>query len=132
MRLKLAVKDEVDSKAMSGRHVKAFLDLLVLALLEDHPQCGYDILAVIHRKFNVLLSPGTLYPLLYALEKKGLIEARTHDRRKNYVISEKGSNMLKHLSRIFENSSINILSLMKNPLERGRMPLHQNDDFNHI
>ena len=103
---------DVNSKVMFERHVKAFLDLLVLALLEDKPRCGYDILAIIHRKFNVLLSPGTLYPLLYALEKQGFIKSQAQSRRKDYVISKKGSKMLKRLSRNFKNSSLNLLSVM--------------------
>lgn len=114
MALKFVVPEKVDinSKAVYERHVKAFLDLLVLALLEDKPRCGYDILAIIHRKFNVLLSPGTLYPLLYALEKRGFIEGQVQNRRRNYAISKKGSNMVKRLSRDFKDSSLTLLSVM--------------------
>ncbi len=132
MELQLAVSEDLDSNVMSERQVKAFLDLLVLALLEDRPQCGYDILAIIHRKFNVLLSPGTLYPLLYALEKQGFVENRAYNRRKNYVISKKGSNTLKSLTRGFENSSANLLSVMKHALEGEKTPLRQNEDFRNI
>ena len=117
---------DVDSKTVFERHVKAFLDLLVLALLEDKPRCGYDILATIHRRFNILLSPGTLYPLLYALEKQGFIKSQAHNRKKNYVISEKGSNTLKRLSRDFKSSTLNLLSVMNEDFSANSSLIDEN------
>jgi len=130
MGLKLVPEDiDVDSKVVAERHVKAFLDILVLALLEDGPRCGYEILATIHREFNVLLSPGTLYPLLYALETRGFVESQVHERRKNYVISKSGSNTLQRLSREFKTSSLNLLKVMKHASEEKKTLLHRNAEF---
>ncbi|MCW4011828.1 MAG: PadR family transcriptional regulator [Candidatus Bathyarchaeota archaeon] len=70
--------------------VKSFLDIIVLSMLKDNPIHGYAIIADIHKRFDVLLSPGTLYPLLYSLEKKGMISIEQDGRRKNYIITEKG------------------------------------------
>ena len=59
-------------------------------MLKEAPSHGYGIIADIHKRFDVLLSPGTLYPLLYSLEKQGLISIEQDGRRKNYLLTEKG------------------------------------------
>ncbi len=53
--------------------VKTFLNIIVLTMLQKEPSHGYTLITDIHKKFDVLLSLGTLYPLLYSLEKKKLI-----------------------------------------------------------
>lgn len=58
------------------RHVKAFLDVVILAMLNGTPMYGYKLIALVHREFGVLLSPGSLYPLLHTLEENKLIKAR--------------------------------------------------------
>lgn len=64
------------------RFVKEYLDLVVLALILNKPMCGTEIIDEVHKKFNVLLSPGTLYPLLHGLKENGLLE-------REYVVKKK-------------------------------------------
>ena len=45
-----------------------------MTVLNDTPTHGYEIIAIVHKEFGVLLSPGTLYPLIHSLEAQGLIE----------------------------------------------------------
>jgi len=66
------------------RFVKDYLDIVVLALIASKPMCGIDIQAIVHRKFNVLLSPGTIYPLLHRLKKEGLLECEYKVKKKVY------------------------------------------------
>jgi hypothetical protein len=49
------------------RLVREYLDIVILALVAGKPMCGTDIMDIVHRNFNVLLSPGTIYPLLHKL-----------------------------------------------------------------
>lgn len=93
------------------RFIKAFLDLLILALVKDQPRCGYDILATIHREFNILISPGTLYPLLHMLEENELIESTLFQRKRNYFISKKGLEIFKRSSIDFKRSEQTLLSI---------------------
>ena len=65
------------------KQVKAFLDVVVLAMLNGEPTHGYKIVANIHKEFGILLSPGSLYPLLHYLEDKRLIES---DFRKGKIV----------------------------------------------
>lgn len=66
------------------RFVKNDLDTIVLALILERPMCGTDIIKTIHKNFNVLLSPGTIYPLLHSLEKKGLLKCEYEVKTKTY------------------------------------------------
>ncbi len=54
--------------------VKDNLELITLLFLERRPQSGYQVLKNIAQHFHCILSQGTLYPLLYELEKKKEIE----------------------------------------------------------
>ena len=51
------------------RCVKSFMDILILAELENGPVSGYDAIAFIHDKIGVLVSAGTVYSLLRSLER---------------------------------------------------------------
>lgn len=64
--------------------VKRELKTIVLALVIREPMCGRDIQMEIYKKFSILLSPGTLYPLLHELEKKGLLECQVSIKTKIY------------------------------------------------
>ena len=66
------------------RFVKDELETIVLALVLRRPMCGTDIIKTLHSKFNVLLSPGTIYPLLHDLEKKGLLKCEYGVKTKIY------------------------------------------------
>lgn len=77
-------------RAVQERIVKAFLDIVVLAVLNDNLMYGYQIIAVIHKKFGVLLSPGSLYPLLHMLNENKLIESRFQGGKIVYVATFNG------------------------------------------
>jgi DNA-binding PadR family transcriptional regulator len=65
----------MNGERITERHVKAFLDLLVLGILNGHNMYGYKIIGAVHKEFGVLLSPGSLYPLLHMLEEKKMISS---------------------------------------------------------
>lgn len=69
------------------KFVKNDLETLVLALLLREPMCGTGIIKRVQRKFGVLLSPGTVYPLLHSLEKKGLLKCDYGIKTKEYKLS---------------------------------------------
>jgi DNA-binding PadR family transcriptional regulator len=69
----LLEKEEKFEEGITQRHVKAFLDLLILGILNGKPMYGYKIIAAVHKEFGVLLSPGSLYPLLHTLENKRIV-----------------------------------------------------------
>lgn len=84
--------DLLDKSKLSSdsieKMVKDNLEAIILALLQKNPMCGTDIIGSIHLEFNVLLSPGTIYPLLHSLKEKGLLATKKHGKAKTYVPAE--------------------------------------------
>jgi PadR family transcriptional regulator PadR len=75
--------------------------LAVLRLLEGGERYGYEMVKMLDRQTDGVLAMGqsTLYPLLYNLEAKGLIAARTGATdsgrsRKYYRLTDKGKKQL--------------------------------------
>lgn len=83
---------------MNRRVVTNFLDVLILLKLRNGSFNGYDIISYIHKRFDTLISTGTVYSCLYHLERDGLIRGDCAQRKKMYVLSEKGSETAKTLS----------------------------------
>lgn len=77
-------------RQISEKFVRSFLDIIVMTVLNGTPTHGYEIMATVHKEFGVLLSPGTLYPLLHSLEDNGLIESSHYGGRVVYQVSSKG------------------------------------------
>lgn len=76
-------KQEISEEAVE-RFVKNELDTIVLVLILNKPMCGTDIIKTIHKEFNILLSPGTIYPLLHSLEERGLLKCEYQVKTKLY------------------------------------------------
>ena len=93
----LLEKERKLEERITERHVKAFLDLLILAILNGNPMYGYKIIAAVHKEFGVLLSPGSLYPLLHALEEKRMVESQSQGGRIVYSVTSNGK-------KIFQNT----------------------------
>jgi DNA-binding PadR family transcriptional regulator len=81
--------DMLDKSKLSGdsieKMVKDNLETIILALLQKKPMCGTDIIGTIHLEFNVLLSPGTIYPMLQSLKEKGLLTSEKNGKAKTYA-----------------------------------------------
>jgi PadR family transcriptional regulator PadR len=74
----------------------------VLRLLSSREMYGYELVEALSRQTGGVLAMGqsTLYPLLYNLEAKGLVEATWHEtdsgrERKYYRLTGKGRKKLK-------------------------------------
>jgi DNA-binding PadR family transcriptional regulator len=85
----------VISRELKERIVKNFADIIILKALREEPLNGYAVILLIHRKFNILLSPGTIYSFLYQLERKKLLEASFYQNARCYRLTEKGEEFLK-------------------------------------
>ncbi|HET7303309.1 MAG TPA: PadR family transcriptional regulator [Segeticoccus sp.] len=68
------------------------LRLYLLALLDDGPRHGYEVIRALEERFNGLYSPsaGTVYPRLAKLEEEGLVERTDEGRKATYRITEAG------------------------------------------
>jgi DNA-binding PadR family transcriptional regulator len=74
------------------RVIKNFLDIFILTEFPDRALSGYDVVGLVHKKFNILVSSGTIYSLLYSLERRGLIAGDVEGRKRIYRLTEKGEH----------------------------------------
>jgi len=98
--------------------VKMFLDVIVLAMVSGEPKHGYKIIAELHKTFGVLLSPGTLYPLLYNLEEMNLVTVNEIKRRKLYKLTPLGRRKVSQLNRLYKKNSEIIFRFINDNLTR--------------
>lgn len=82
-------------KSMHERLLKDFMDVLIMARLRNNDMSGYDVIAYIHKKFNILISSGTVYSLLYSMERDGLIKGKRNSRKRTYTLTGKGKETIK-------------------------------------
>jgi transcriptional regulator len=80
---------------------KGSAEVLILALVEERPRHGYEISKLIGERSEGLLTfnVASLYPLLYRLESRELIEGRWVEkagqrRRRYYRITTEGKRVL--------------------------------------
>jgi len=82
-------------KKMHERVIKSFMDTIIMTELQNGPISGYDAITFIHNKFGFLASSGTIYSLLYSLERNGLVEGTWIERKRVYKLTEKGSRTIR-------------------------------------
>ena len=81
---------------------KGVLELCVFAILEDGDCYGYELVNKISK--NIIISEGTIYPLLRRLTKEGyfttyLVESSEGPPRKYYKITDEGLIVYKSLKK---------------------------------
>ncbi|MCX8206346.1 MAG: PadR family transcriptional regulator [Methanothrix sp.] len=87
-----------DREEILSRFVKPNKDILILSILGERPMCGYDLIKEIYRRYNVLLSQGAVYPILYSMEAEGILRAeysRGNMKTKFYTLTPKGKEVMK-------------------------------------
>ena len=103
------------ARELYERFVKSFLDVIVLKELgTGNPFCGHEMRALIHDRFQVLIPSGTIYSLLYSMERNGLVEGMMTGKKRIYRLTEKGKEKLENISE----SSDKIVLLIKSILEK--------------
>jgi len=80
---------------------KGSAELLILSLLEYEPRHGYQLCKLIASatRGELTFNAASLYPLLYRLEKRGLVQGRWVEkagqrRRRFYRLTAKGNEAL--------------------------------------
>ena len=105
-------------KKMHERIIKNFMDIIIMTELRNGSLSGYDVISYIHNKFNLLVSSGTVYSLLYSLERNGLVEGTWDERKRVYKLTEKGEKTIDTLL----SASDKIKGFMANILKAQNTP----------
>ncbi len=88
--------------ALSQELARGTVMPIVLALLNEQPMYGYELVKTVNDRTNGVLQfkEGTLYPLLHKMQSQRLIKAQwetaedTGKQRKYYHITSKGEKLL--------------------------------------
>ena len=98
--------------------LKGATETLILAVLRDAPSHGYELVERLRQCSEGIfeLGEGTLYPLLYKLEDKGLISGKWEEgsgerRKRVYRITPHGKKQLTQRSEEW-NSLVHGMSLI--------------------
>lgn len=91
---------------MNIQFKKGVLELCALALLTKKNRYGYELVNEISK--NVLISEGTIYPLLRRLKNEGYVTTYLEESaggapRKYYKLSETGKSMCEELKKDWYN-----------------------------
>jgi PadR family transcriptional regulator, regulatory protein PadR len=98
------MNDDTRGDETADRHaqlLKGLGELALLSLLQEGPHYGLEIMGRLRSEAGVDLAEGTIYPMLYRLEKSGRVrsewrlgEAGTRP-RKYYALTAEGKRDLK-------------------------------------
>jgi DNA-binding PadR family transcriptional regulator len=81
-------------REMHERVIKSFMDVIIMTEIRKGPLSGYDVISYINAKFNLLVSSGTVYSLLYSLERNGQVEGVWKERKRTYKLTDKGEETI--------------------------------------
>lgn len=82
---------------MHRRIVMDFLDAVILLKLKNGMINDYEILSYIQKRFNVPITPGTVYSCLHHLKEDGLVKEAHHSDKKAYALTQRGEEKAKTL-----------------------------------
>ena len=97
---------------MRRRLINSFLDVIILRALMSRPMGGHDFIMFISKRLDTLISSGTVYAVLYSMERQGLIEGGRLERKRVYTLTPKGKEAINTVSKTKEK----ILSALVNVL----------------
>jgi transcriptional regulator len=99
--------------------VRGTLDVLILKVLIWGPLHGYAITSLIRRQSDdaLLVEEGTLYPALWRLESKGMLEAEwglseNNRKAKFYRLTTQGRHHLRHETKIWEAYAVAVAKIL--------------------
>ena len=100
---------------------KGLLELCIVNLLAEGELYGYDLVKRVTAIRGVVVTEGTIYPLLSRLRKSGLLETRIEESpsgpvRKYYRLTPAGKRARDLMNAAWQDVEIGVNSLM----ERGR------------
>ena len=81
--------------------MRGMLSFLILWLLSKKTMYGQELAKEIGKRRGTKPNPGTIYPALRGLEKRGLIKSSKEGRVTNYHITEKGRKGIRSACEYF-------------------------------
>lgn len=80
---------------LDARIIHDFMDIVLMRLLRERSFIsGYALVKIINQRFDLFFSPGTVYSILYSLERKGFLEAVLEGKVRTYKLTKRGEDNL--------------------------------------
>lgn len=114
---------EVGGETMS-EVVKSHLEIIVLSMLCGRSISGYDVIKEIATKYNVLLSQGTVYPLLHSMKEEGIIQSmfiKGDMRTKKYFYTPEGKQVIQEKINEFVDTMESFLESIKKEIPESEL-----------
>ena len=93
--------------------LKAFSDIAILEeLTKREALSASEIIAFFDKNYDIRMSPGTLYSILYKLERRGYIKVLPDRKTKYYVLADSGKTALDCLQARLEEIQNFIICLL--------------------
>jgi len=73
------------------------MDILILSWIKTVPLCGQDIMDKIKKEYGVSIGSGTMYPILFNLYGKDIVNTTRVNKKKLYHLTEKGKEIVDSL-----------------------------------
>jgi len=85
------------------RFMRGRLNALILEVINERPRHGYEVMKAIEEKSYGFYAPsaGSVYPILQALEDRGLVTSSLEDGKKIYTITAEGKQELNESAETF-------------------------------
>jgi DNA-binding PadR family transcriptional regulator len=81
------------------RLINDFMDIIILKLIRKNSGSnGYKLSKLVHRDYNLLVSAGTIYSVVYSLERHGFIKGCQEGRGRGYKLTKEGENFFSKIS----------------------------------
>jgi DNA-binding PadR family transcriptional regulator len=97
---------------LEKRVIHDFMDIYILEEMKSGSLSGYDIIQLMHKRYGIMVSSGTVYSLLYSLERAGWIKGVWDERKRVYELTEKAD----HEARIIAKVNSEVQKLLGNIL----------------
>ena len=92
--------------------LKAYLDMVILQILEHQPMTSYRIDILLLERFHARISPSVTYAKLDVMERNGWIKCKPHD-GKTYSLTKKGKELLSNKPLIIKEIHSSTITLFE-------------------
>lgn len=84
------VKQNQYFEELQKKVLLSLTDIIILQVIKNNIMSGHDIIKEINKQFNILISSGTIYPILTKLKKQKLIKDIKKNGRRAYYSTRDG------------------------------------------
>jgi len=95
------------------------MDVLILQWIKEEPISGQDMMNKLFKDFDIKIGPGTMYPILFSLKKRKLVNTKIDKKRKLYFLTNKGKIASKAFIKDYSNIQKDIGFFLEEKKETG-------------